>query len=108
MPAWRSRLVLFVLFAAFLALAVRAACSNTHAEAVTWEQLLPLLATFWELVCLRLERRQQAGRLKQWLQFLRLRYPDAEAGYAEVRTLTDPVAVGHWLRAQPGGSAAAH
>ena len=91
-----------------LALAVRAACSNTGTSAVTWEQLLPLLAAFWELVCTRLERRQQAGRLKQWLKFLRLRYPQAEAGYAEVRTLTDPVTVGHWLRAQPGGSAAAH
>jgi tRNA-dihydrouridine synthase C len=59
--------------------------------------LRPLIADFWQLVCQRLERRQQAGRLKQWLKFLRLKHPQAEHAYQAVRTLSDPKAVDQWL-----------
>lgn len=64
---------------------------------VTWQALQPLIGAFWQLVCARLERRQQAGRLKQWLNFLRRRYPEAEVAYMALRTLHDPVLVAHWL-----------
>jgi len=64
---------------------------------VTWQTLTPLIGTFWILVCSRLEVRQQAGRLKQWLNFLRRRYPEAEVAYQALRTLHDPELVGQWL-----------
>lgn len=64
---------------------------------VTWQTLLPLIADFWQLVCTRLERRQQAGRLKQWLNFLRRRYPEAEVAYMALRTFNDPAEVDGWL-----------
>ena len=64
---------------------------------VSWQTLLPLIADFWQLVCARLERRQQAGRLKQWLNFLRRRFPQAGEAYMALRTLTDPAAIDHWL-----------
>ena len=64
---------------------------------VTWPTLLPLIADFWQLVCTRLERRQQAGRLKQWLNFLRRRYPEAEVAYLALRTFNDPAEVDGWL-----------
>ena len=64
---------------------------------VTWQTLLPLIADFWQLVCTRLERRQQAGRLKQWLNFLRRRYPEAEVAYLALRTFNDPAEVDGWL-----------
>jgi tRNA-dihydrouridine synthase C len=66
-------------------------------QGVSWEELLPLIGTFWALVCSRLDRRKQAGRLKQWLNFLRRRYPQAEMAYQQLRTVDDPALVGQWL-----------
>ena len=68
-------------------------------EEVGWEMLLPLIADFWQIVCASLDRRQQAGRLKQWLNFLRRRHPQADIAFMAVRTLDDPLAVTQWLRA---------
>lgn len=70
---------------------------------VSWEMLYPLIVDFWQLVCARLERRQQAGRLKQWLNFLRRRYPQAEHAYAELRTLSEPALIDQWMAAQQLG-----
>jgi len=67
---------------------------------VTWEALQPLVGAFWLLVCARLERRQQAGRLKQWLNFLRRRYAQAEVAYMELRTIHDPAVIERWLWSQ--------
>jgi tRNA-dihydrouridine synthase C len=68
---------------------------------VTWQALLPFIADFWRIVCSRLERRQQAGRLKQWLNFLRRRYPEAEVAYMALRTINDAAAIDAWF-AQAG------
>ena len=67
---------------------------------VTWQSLMPLIGAFWVLVRARLEVRQQAGRLKQWLNFLRRRYPEAEVAYGALRTLHDPEIVAQWLRSE--------
>jgi len=85
-----------------LALSIRHAINpvSTGAEpfdGVSWEALLPLVDAFWSLVCSRLERRQQAGRLKQWLNFMRRHYPQAELAYQELRTVDDPEVVRLWL-----------
>jgi tRNA-dihydrouridine synthase C len=69
---------------------------------VSWQTLLPLIADFWRLVCAQLERRQQAGRLKQWLNFLRRHYPQAEVAFMAVRTLNDPALIDQWLSLQTG------
>jgi tRNA-dihydrouridine synthase C len=69
---------------------------------VGWQTLLPLIADFWRLVCAQLERRQQAGRLKQWLNFLRRHYPQAEVAFMAVRTLNDPALIDQWLSLQTG------
>ena len=66
---------------------------------VAWQDLLPLIAEFWHLVCSRLERRQQAGRLKQWLNFLRRRYPQAEAAYMALKTVNDAAVIDDWMTA---------
>ena len=88
-----------------LAWAVRGA---THAQSVraqpveapqvTWHTLRPLLNDFWTLVATRVERKHRAGRLKQWLNFLRRRYPEAETAYAALRTINDPALIDAWLR----------
>lgn len=64
---------------------------------VTWAALLPHIADFWHIVCSRLERRQQAGRLKQWLNFLRKSYPEAETAYLALRTVNDAVQIDDWF-----------
>ncbi|MDO8775458.1 MAG: tRNA-dihydrouridine synthase [Burkholderiaceae bacterium] len=82
-----------------LALAIRAATAKPGPinSGVSWQTLLPLIADFWHLVCARLERRQQAGRLKQWLNFLRRQYPEAEHAYMALRTISDPAAIDRWV-----------
>jgi tRNA-dihydrouridine synthase C len=73
---------------------------------VDWPMLVPHLQDFWRQVCERLEPNQRAGRLKQWLNLLRRRYPEAEQAYQQVRTLTDQHAISLWLDALPGQGSA--
>jgi tRNA-dihydrouridine synthase C len=64
---------------------------------VGWAALLPLMVEFWRLVGRRVEPRHRAGRLKQWLNYLRRRYGEAQAAYDELRTINDPRVIGEWL-----------
>jgi tRNA-dihydrouridine synthase C len=95
-----------------LALAIRAQGNGENASApgravngldaaqIAWPALLPLVADFWHVVRTRLDRKKQAGRLKQWLNFLRHRYPQAETAYLELRTVNDPQVIDCWLATQ--------
>jgi len=67
---------------------------------LAWPSLLPLMADFWQLVRTRLDRKKQAGRLKQWLNFLRHRYPQAQAAYLELRSINEPLAIDRWMAVQ--------
>lgn len=90
-----------------LALALRAALAGGTATsqlsstvlppAVTWAQMLPHLQRFWLLVCRDLAPNQRAGRLKQWLNLMRRRYPEAETAFQSVRVLTKQSLVADWL-----------
>ena len=80
-----------------LALAVRASEANHPAALVTWDQMIPLIRSFWQLVCDRLEPKQQAGRLKQWLNLMRRRFPQAEDAYQTIKVLNDNAAIDQWL-----------
>ena len=75
---------------------------------LTWSELLPLMLDFWQIVCAHIEPKARAGRLKQWLNFLRRRFPEAELAYLEVKTMTDTAQISSWLteltRAQPVNS----
>ena len=87
-----------------LALAIKASLNShlttlpsTKPTGVSWPTLLPLLADFWEIVCTRLDARSRAGRLKQWLNFLRRRFPEAEVAYQALKTTNDPSHIDAWL-----------
>ncbi len=67
--------------------------------AVCWEQVLPLLADFWVLVCGRVERRHRAGRLKQWLNHLRHHHVQAQQAFDELRASNEPEHMEAWLSA---------
>jgi tRNA-dihydrouridine synthase C len=64
---------------------------------VGWTALRPLLQRYWDRVALHVEPRHRPGRLKQWLNLLRRRFPEAEHAYVALRVLTDPRDVTAWL-----------
>jgi tRNA-dihydrouridine synthase C len=65
--------------------------------ALAWRALLPLVAQYWQRVGEQVQPRHRAGRLKQWLNLLRRRYPQAQAAFDVVRTIEDPALVGERL-----------
>ncbi|MDM4764566.1 tRNA-dihydrouridine synthase [Pelomonas sp. SE-A7] len=69
-----------------LALAV----SQAGRASMDWDELQPLMLHFWRLVREHVQAKHQAGRLKQWLHYLRRRYPEAEEAYLRLRTVNDP------------------
>ena len=81
-----------------LALAIRAHVGAQPHEPLSWQALLPQIARFWDLVCADLEPRQRAGRLKQWLNLLRRRYPEAQLAFDQVRVMTEQRAISAWVR----------
>lgn len=58
---------------------------------VPWGALLPHVALYLALVSQRVATKHRAGRIKQWLHYLRRRYPEAACAYDAVRTENDPV-----------------
>lgn len=68
-------------------------------EAPTWATLQPVIWHFWELVQARIEPRARTGRMKQWLNYMRRRYPEAEAAYQSLRTITDSRDMSLWMQA---------
>jgi tRNA-dihydrouridine synthase C len=65
-----------------------------------WPQVLDLIEEFWRQVVLHLERDQQTGRLKQWLNLMRRVFPQAQEAFLAVKTFHDPADVSRWLKNQ--------
>ncbi len=63
-----------------------------------WVDLQPLLAYFWQLNLTHQEPRARAGRMKQWLNYLRRRYPEAQDAYLALRTISDTQVMSAWLQ----------
>ena len=80
-----------------LGLAIKADIQQTATVHVSWTQLLPLVLDFWHIVTTRLDNKAQAGRLKQWLNFLRRHFPEAEVAYQSLKTINNPALVDAWL-----------
>ena len=70
-----------------LALAVRGQTA-TH-----WGAVQPLLPIYWKRIARHVVPRHRAGRLKQWLNLLRRRFPEAQVLFDQVRTINDPAGV---------------
>jgi tRNA-dihydrouridine synthase C len=73
-----------------LALAIR----SPHEPALAWRALLPLVAQYWHNISAAVQPKHRAGRLKQWLNLLRRRHPEAQVAFDAVRTIEDPGLVG--------------
>ena len=74
-----------------LALALRGA------QGPGWDELLPLLAVYSRLIASRVAERHRGGRVKQWLNMLRRRFPQAQAAYEAVRTMQAAPDIDGWL-----------
>ena len=72
--------------------------SKSTLTPLTWQDMLPHLTYFWELVQKRIAHRHQCGRFKQWLNFLRKHFVEAEAAYLNMRTVNDPQLISDWLQ----------
>ncbi len=70
-----------------LALAVRGMGAG---QGLDWSALQPLMLQFWREVQAHVQPKHQAGRLKQWLHYLRRHYPEAGEAYQRVRTINVP------------------
>ncbi|MDO8904017.1 tRNA-dihydrouridine synthase [Hydrogenophaga sp.] len=62
-----------------------------------WSEMPGLLLAFWQQVALRVDRRHRAGRLKQWLNYLRRHYPQAQRAFDDLRLTNDADAVQSWF-----------
>lgn len=80
-----------------LGLAIKADMAGRVAANVNWPSLMPLIADFWHIVCTRLDHRARTGRLKQWLNFLRRRFVEAELAYQALKRVNDPAVIDDWL-----------
>jgi tRNA-dihydrouridine synthase C len=72
-----------------------------------WAEVAPLLPLYARLVAPRVAPRHRGGRLKQWINQLRRRFPEAQDLYDAVRTVHDAdtlVQVVNAMTAWPGGS----
>ena len=74
-----------------------ASYSDVAVAALPWRRVVPLLREFWDDVCARVERRHRAGRMKQWLNTLRMAYPEAQHAFEQLRGSTEPEAISTWL-----------
>ena len=72
-------------------------------EAVTWSHIVVLMRLFWQGISLRVAPRHRAGRLKQWLNYLRRVYPEAQEAFDQLRLLHDPAKIDQWLASQAVG-----
>jgi tRNA-dihydrouridine synthase C len=68
----------------FLARRIRAGRADSNLES-EWAELAPLIGQFWRGVQAKVLPRHAPGRLKQWINLLRRRYPQAAELYADIR-----------------------
>ena len=86
-----------------LALAIRSVdAGHPPSVIVEWKDLGQHIIRFWQMVCADLEPAQRAGRLKQWLNLMRRRFPEAEDAFNHVRTMRNQRDITAWLKTQHG------
>lgn len=69
-------------------------------QGVAWSRLVDLMAVFWVGVSARVASRHRAGRLKQWLNYMRRVYPEAQQAFDELRLVHDAGQIDRWLKQQ--------
>ena len=85
-----------------LAIAAHGASGDLLApgQGVAWSRLVGLMGVFWVGVSARVASRHRAGRLKQWLNYMRRVYPEAQQAFDELRLVHDAGHIERWLQQQ--------
>ena len=58
------------------------------------------MRVFWADIALRVASRHRAGRLKQWLNYMRRVYPEAQQAFDALRLVHDAAQIERWLQLQ--------
>ncbi len=69
-------------------------------QGVAWSRLQALMLVFWQGVSARVATRHRAGRLKQWLNYMRRVYPQAQQAFDTLRLVHDAHQIDQWLADQ--------
>ena len=69
-------------------------------QGVAWSRMLELMQVFWVDIGLRVATRHRAGRLKQWLNYMRRVYPQAQQAFDTLRLVHDASEIERWLQQQ--------
>jgi tRNA-dihydrouridine synthase C len=77
-----------------------ASTGDSKGGAVAWSQIVGLMRLFWQGISLRVAPRHRAGRLKQWLNYLRRVYPEAQDAFDQLRLMHEPAKIEQWLAVQ--------
>ena len=80
-----------------LGLAIAGLAGGDGGQALPWSRIRTLMPVFWTSVCERVAPRHRAGRLKQWLHYLRRSYPQAQVAFDELRLVHDPARIQAWV-----------
>ncbi|WP_407291170.1 tRNA dihydrouridine synthase [Stutzerimonas zhaodongensis] len=72
-----------------LARQIAAAAAGDPVDPMSWEDLQPLLTSFWGQARRKISPRYAPGRLKQWLSMLTRSYPQAVTLFAQLRREND-------------------
>jgi tRNA-dihydrouridine synthase C len=58
------------------------------------------MQVFWVGIGLRVATRHRSGRLKQWLNYMRRVYPQAQQAFDALRLVHDASEIDRWLQQQ--------
>ena len=73
--------------------------ASTSGTALSWDEVKALMPVFWQSVTSRVTPRHRAGRMKQWLNYLRRAYPEAQQAFDEMRLVHDSSKIDAWIKA---------
>lgn len=90
-----------------LARCIKASQKGDIAEPLTWADVVRLIVAYGGELEQRLEDRYVTGRIKQWLNYLRRGYPEAEAVWSQARKIREATTLYDCLRASARLSQAA-
>jgi tRNA-dihydrouridine synthase C len=80
--------------------------SSTPGTALSWVEVKALMPVFWQSVTRRVTPRHRAGRMKQWLNYLRRAYPEAQQAFDEMRLVHDSSKIDAWIKASASAEGA--
>lgn len=79
-----------------------AAIRDPQRPRLGWDAVAPLLVEYWQVLCTGVKPAARTGLLKQWLNYLRRSFAEAEEAWGKVRLLNDPDAVDpRWFGRRP-------